>query len=358
LQNQQSLPTLSLTRCRGGARVHSRGDQWADTAVDAPGLLLLPRQGTPRLLGRPLLAHLGLEQLPSVIDSAAGLLLEAGFQARAGASNLWEREGRRLYAGELAAEDGARIIWTWPAPGDEATIRHRVRYLSLASHDLRGSLANIRSYAGLLLSGRGAPLEPKVQRGLETIARNADRALAFAQDFFDSSRADLGSLAFEKERQPLEPLLATAVKRHTAAAEAASVALFVDPKGPLPEVNIDGGRIQHAVEAFIQHHLARAQPGEEIQVRAIPTPAGIRVDVRRVGAPLSEEDAASVFQREERAFREKKLEDPLRAYLARQEVEVHGGMVGVETDAGGTTLFFTLPAAAHSELGPPAGLQP
>lgn len=337
--------------------MHNRGEQGADSTVEAPGLLLLPRQGPPRLLGRPLLEHLGLERLPPTIDSAAGLLREAGFQTRPGALHLWEREERRVYAGELELRDGERLVWTWPAPGDAETLRRRVRYLSLASHDLRGSLANIRSYAGLLLSGR-VPLEPKVQRGLETIARNADRALAFAQDFFDSSRADLGSLAYEKERQPLEPLLAMAVKRHQASAEAASVALLLESHGELPELELDGGRIQHAVEAFLQHQLAHARAGEEIHVRAAAAPTGVRVDVRRVGAPISEEEASRVFLREERAFREKKLEDALRVFLARQEVELHGGLVGVETDTGGTTLFLTLPAAAPRELGPPLGMQP
>ena len=340
--------------------MYSRGEeQGVDTAVDAPGLVLLPRQGPPRLLGRPLLEHLGLERLPPVIPSAAALLMQAGFQARPGAIHLWQREGRSVYAGEFELEDGARLVWTWPAPiQDEEATRRRVRYLSLASHDLRGALANIRSYAGLLLSGR-IPLEPTVQRGLDTIARNADRALAFAQDFFDSSRADLGMLAYEKERQPLEPLLAAAVKRHQATAEAASVALLLDPPTAVPDVDIDGGRIQHAVEAFIQYHLAHAQPGEEIHVGARATPAGgLRVDVRRRGSPMSEEEAAFVFQREERAFREKKLEDPLRIFLARQEVEMHGGLVGVETDVGGATLFFTLPTGISPELAPPVGVQP
>jgi signal transduction histidine kinase len=194
---------------------------------------------------------------------------------------------------------------------------------------------------------------------METIARNADRALAFAQDFFDSSRADLGMLAYEKERQPLEPLLAAAVKRHQATAEAASVALLLEPQPAVPDVDIDGGRIQHAVEAFIQYHLAHAQPGEQIHVGARATPAGgLRVDVRRLGAPMSEEEAAFVFQREERAFREKKLEDPLRIFLARQEIELHGGLVGVETDVGGATLFFTLPTGISPELAPSLGMQP
>lgn len=236
-------------------------------------------------------------------------------------------------------------------------IRSQVRYLGLASHDLRGALANIRSYAAMLLAGR-IPLDPKAKRGLETILRNADRALSFAQDFFDSSRAQLGSLAFERERQPLEPLLAAAVERHRLAALAADVAIVLDGHAPLPMMDLDAGRIQHAVESFIQHHVQRAQPGERILVHAIPEGDQVRVEVRREGLPMSDEEAALVFSHQERAFREKKLEDALRLHLARLEVEVHGGSVGAETDATGTTLFLTLPAVLTEELAPPASAQP
>lgn len=335
-----------------------QGERGSDGTHEAPGLVLLPRQGAPRLLGRSLLEHLGLEELPPFIESARDLLTTAGFRPRSGAEELWERDGQAVRAGESVLDDGARLVWTWPEPGasTEAT-RRRVRYLGLASHDLRGALANIRSYAALLLNGR-VPLEPKVQRGLETILRNADRALSFSQDFFDSSRADLGSLAFERESQALEPLLAAAVERQQGAARNAGVTLVLDGHAPLPLVNIDAGRIQHAVEAFVLYHVARAQTGEVIHVRAIPEVPGVRVEVRREGPPLSEEEAGLVFQHEERAFREKKLEDPLRTRLALQEVEVHGGQVGVETDAGGTTLFLTLPGELSRQLAPSAPLQP
>jgi signal transduction histidine kinase len=304
-----------------------------------------------------LLEHLGLDGLPPFIESAHELMSRAGFHPRADAKDIWEREDRVLSAGEAVLEDGTRLIWTWPVADGTQDPRHRVRYLGLASHDLRGALANIRSYAALLLNGR-VPLEPKAQRGLETILRNADRALAFSQDFFDSSRAELGSLAFERERQPLEPLLAAAVERQQAAARAAGVALLLDGHVPLPLVNVDGGRIQHAVEALVLHLVSRAQSGEVIHVRALPDPAGVRVEARREGSPLSDEEAGLVFAHQERAFREKKLEDALRVHLARQEVEVHGGRVGVETDGQGTTLFFTLPVELTRELASPASLQP
>ncbi|WP_426757406.1 sensor histidine kinase [Myxococcus sp. Y35] len=324
----------------------------------APGLLLLPREGGPRLLGRSLLEQLGLDALPPRVGSLTELLEAAGFQRRPGSGSLWERDGRVVMAGEERLEDGGLLLWTSPLAWDEAEVRRRVRYLSMASHDLRGSLANVRSYAALLLNGR-VPLEPKVQRGLETILRNADRSLAFSQDFFDASRADLGSLPCDPERQSLLPILDAAVERQRAAATAAQVALVLDlgPGDAAPDVIVDGARIQHAVESFIQYQLARAQAGEVIHLRVRALSPRVRVEVRREGAPLTDEDASAVFQREERAFREKKLEDPLRVYLARQEVEAHGGGVGVESDRAGSTLFLTLPQAPAATLGSPASMQ-
>lgn len=331
----------------------SHAGEWRQAAGgEEPGFAILSRRGRVREVDGRLRTHLGVERLPESAGSVAGLLEAVGFQRRPGA-DLWENEGRRVRAGEKPLEDGTRLVWTQPAEGDEERVRRRVRYLGLASHDLRGSLANVRSYAALLLNGR-IPLEPKAKRGLETILRNTDKALAFAQDFFDASRADLGMLACERERQTLEPLLANAVEHHLEAAGAASVALGLElPGGPLPEVEVDGGRVQHAVEAFIRHHLLRAQPGEQLRVRAWPEGGHLRVEVRRDGAPLSREETALAFAREERAFREKKLEDPLRLGLARQEVEALGGSVGVTADAGGTTLYLTLPIALAS----PASMQ-
>nr|WP_232293722.1 HAMP domain-containing sensor histidine kinase [Stigmatella aurantiaca] len=327
-----------------------------DRARQPPGLVLIPRQGAPRLLGRLLLEHLELEALPPFIESASDLMAAAGFQPRPGVANCWEREGRELGVAEEVLEDGTRWIATWLVGEKAPEVTHeRVRYLSLASHDLRGALANIRSYAALLLNGRIA-LEPKVHRGMETILRNADRALAFSQDFFDASRADLNALAFEQEPQALEPLLATAVERHQPAARVAGVTLELEAPLALPLVNIDGGRIQHAVEAFVLNQLGRAQAGERILVRAVPGHSGIRIEVQREGKPLSEEEAEQVFQREERAFREKKLEDALRVHLALQEVEVHGGRVGVETGPGSTTLFLSLPGTLSRELAGTAAL--
>lgn len=317
---------------------------------EEPGFAILSRWGRLQALDGRMSAQLGMERLPESIGSMAELLELAGFHPRAGGA-LWERDDRLLKAGERPMGDGARLFWTQPREDERGLIHRRVRYLGLASHDLRGALANVRSYAALLLNGR-IPLEAKAKRGLETILRNTDKALSFSQDFFDASRADLGMLACERERQSLEPLLTAAVERHLEAAGTASVALGLElPAGPLPEVDVDGGRVQHAVEAFIRHQLLRAQVGEQLRVRVLPQGQWLRVEVRRDGVPLPDEEMALVFAREERAFLEKKLEDPLRLALAQQEVEALGGSVGVTSDAGGTTLYLTLSAELASSAG-------
>jgi two-component system OmpR family sensor kinase len=317
---------------------------------DEPGFAILSRRGQLQALDGRLSAQLGVERLPETVGSVAELMEGAGFHPRAG-GELWEREDRLLRVGERPMDDGARLVWIQPQEDDESLIHRRVRYLGMASHDLRGALANVRSYAALLLNGR-IPLEAKAKRGLETILRNTDKALSFSQDFFDASRADLGMLACEPERQALEPLLASSVERHLEAAGTASVALSLElPGGPLPEVDVDAGRVQHAVEAFIRHQLLRAQAGEQLRVRVVPQGQWLRVEVRRDGVPVPDEELALVFSREERAFREKKLEDPLRLALAQQEVEALGGSVGVSTDEGGTTLYLSLPAALATSAG-------
>ncbi|MBF5041271.1 HAMP domain-containing histidine kinase [Aggregicoccus sp. 17bor-14] len=305
-----------------------------------PGVAVCSPQGVPRTVSARLLSLLGLSALPSQVQGLAQLLEAAGLHRSEG--SLWVSAARAVYAGEELLEDGSRLLWVLPAAPEEAGRLARVRYLSLASHDLRGALANIRSYAGLLLGPRYAH-EPRVQRGLETIRRNADRALGFAQNFFDASRAELGGLSFEREVQPLAPLLAEALKPLQEEASAAGVELSLAPVPELPDLPLDGGRVQHAVEAFIAHHLTRAQAGERIEVRCARDVTGVRVEVRRHGVPLEAAFAARLFEREARAFEEKKLEDPLRLSLARHEVALHGGEVGAWSDAGGTTLFLTLP---------------
>ena len=317
--------------------------------AEGPGVALLNAHGQVRWASPLLLMHLGLARLPERVETLERLLELASFHPahaltleRPGLGSVWQRDGRTLLAGEVALPDGQRQLWTLPYADDLEPAERRVRYLSLASHDLRGMLANVRSYVGLLLSPRHTH-EPKVRRSLETIARNTDRALTFSQDFFDAARAELGGLAHERELLPLLPLVMDCVSRFEDEARAAGIPLELEAPAELPSLHMDAGRLTHALSALMAHQLARAQTGEHVRVRASVADGAVRVDVRRRGTPEPQEELEHLFDHERRALRERRVEDAQRLWLARAEVQLHGGELTCSNDDGGTTLTLRLP---------------
>ena len=288
LQNRQSLPTLSLTRCaEEAAGVMGQRERVAQaTPWTLPGSPPARAEGSLRPVDARLLATWGWSELPPGHGLAGELLEAAGFHPRPGGGRLGAR--RRWPCARASAPGGRRAAGVDAGPGEGAEEADAAggcatwRWPRMIS---RGALANVRSYAALLLSGR-IPLEPKAQRGLETILRNADRALAFAQDFFDSSRAELGSLRL---RAGAAGARAPARRGRGAPAGGGEGGRawrwrWTRPMPPLPRWTSTAAASSTPCEAFMPHQL-RAGParGAASTCARVPVDAGIRVEVRRDG---------------------------------------------------------------------------
>ncbi len=100
------------------AGVIHTGEWRRAAAEEEPGFALLSRRGLVREVDGRLRLHLGVERLPENAGSVAELLEAVGFQRRPG-TDVWEHEGRLVRAGERPLEEGARLVWTQPAEGDE-----------------------------------------------------------------------------------------------------------------------------------------------------------------------------------------------------------------------------------------------
>ncbi|MFN7134639.1 MAG: histidine kinase dimerization/phospho-acceptor domain-containing protein, partial [Myxococcales bacterium] len=77
----------------------------------------------------------------------------------------FERQKRLLPGGE-------RLERLVDLNASEQLRKQRQQVLSVAAHDLRAPLANVRSYASLLLGGRMTDADPRVKRAAEVISRN------------------------------------------------------------------------------------------------------------------------------------------------------------------------------------------
>lgn len=221
-----------------------------------------------------------------------------------------------------------------------------VRLLRIAAHDLRGPLANVRSYADLALAGKRAPLEPRVKRALEVIRRNADRALSMLEDTVESLRLDRGGLPVEPEPVPFEAAWTRALQRTEARAEPAAASLEFALPEAVPDVIAEPERLHRVLYAPLEHLLSRAEGG------------GIRVTgsidrgtlVLTLLASDAQARADQPFGPERRMLEESHLEDPVRLDLARRLVESWGGeLSAAEHDGAGRGFRLVLLLARRDD---------
>ncbi|HLL53887.1 MAG TPA: HAMP domain-containing sensor histidine kinase [Myxococcaceae bacterium] len=266
------------------------------------------------------------------------LLPRLGFEPDPDHPDQFRKEGLRVRARMEMTAQGLVLLWLEEPEAEHA----RARFLSIASHDLRGPIANVRSYASFVLDTR-ADLDPKLRKQLEVIQRNADRALQLVREVFDSSKAQHRRLELAREPQPLAPSLHRVVAAVQPQAQERDVTVTADIPGEVPEGPVDKEAFEHALAAFLEHGLSRAEPGGQVLLTAAVKNGVLRVEVADSGPELSEGESRHIFDRDRRTTAEGKLGSGFRLALARAQVASHGGSVGVERRGERTVFYFTLP---------------
>jgi signal transduction histidine kinase len=281
-----------------------------------------------------------LAEAPSLPEGAGfdTLLPRLGFEPDPERPELFHKGGKRLRARLEMTAQGLALLWLEDVQADQA----RARFFSVASHDLRGPMANVRSYASFMLDTR-QDLDAKARKSLETILRNADKALKLAREVFDSFKAQVRPLELAREPLPLAPALQRAVAAVQPQVQERAISLTADISGDLPEAEVDKEAFEHVLAAFLEHALVRAGPGQQVELSAVARGGALRVEVADAGPELTDEALGQTFDRDRRTAEEGKLASGFQLALAKAQVISHGGSVGVERRGDRTVFYFTLP---------------
>ena len=216
------------------------------------------------------------------------------------------------------------------------------RFLSLASHELRGPLGTVRTYASLLASPRFA-LDERVRTAVEVMLRNLDRALASWDFLAEAWRLDVGGLHLDLREEDLLPILRASTESVASTARERSVRLEVSLPTTLPPVRVDIDRIHLALTGAWSHVLARSRSGASAGLSARTSPEGTELTFWDSGPPLTPEGEAHVFDRREQALRGHELGSAFRMATAGALVQAHGGRAQVGSLSGRTLFQLLLP---------------
>jgi signal transduction histidine kinase len=224
------------------------------------------------------------------------------------------------------------------------------RFNYTVSHDLRGPLTTIRSFAGLLEKSFASRDERRFESDLSRVLSASDRMRALLEDLLRLSRA--GRIVDPASEVELAEVVHEAVELLRAALDARSVRVKIAPG--LPRVRGDRQRLvdvfQNLIENAAKFTAGRAEP--RVEIGAVTDARGLVVSVRDNGRGIERRHQDKVFELFERLDRGPEGTGVGLA-IVKRIVEAHGGRVWVESEGegrGAAFLFTLLPAPVH----PPA----
>ncbi|HMA35355.1 MAG TPA: ATP-binding protein [Chloroflexia bacterium] len=330
----------------------------------ATGTVLYTNPGARMLLGWPdthapdapletiYAALRTLADQPAAFDSARALA-ETGARAawvlESSASGTYQAIQVRLFAVQDAAGVASgRGLLLRDVTREREIDQFKTTLLAAVGHELRTPLAAIQGHASTLLQEDVTWSAADQRHFLRTISNEADRLAGLVSSLLDLSRLEAGLLLLARAPWQLEDLVTRAVRRLHPPAPG----LVVDLPAGLPEVQVDGARLEVVLGNLLANALAYGDGGVQITARA--GAEEVVVQVGNDGPGLAPDELPHIFERFYRAARGRQQRaggTGLGLAICKALVEAHGGRIWAESTPAGTTISFTLamaPAAARA----------
>ncbi len=223
---------------------------------------------------------------------------------------------------------------------ESETERMRSTLLGAIGHDLRTPLAAIHGAAGsLLLPGQ---VSEATRRDLLAMIQDESERLAhLLGNLLDLTRLESGALQVQKEWQPLEEVVGSALGRLER--RQGSLPVRVDLPESLPLVPLDAALIEQVLVNLLTN-AQRHAPGQAMELRAWAEPGRIQVEVADRGPGIPAEFQERIFDKFFRLPGAGEGGVGLGLAICRAIVQAHGGEIQVTGRPGGGACFrLTLP---------------
>jgi two-component system sensor histidine kinase KdpD len=220
--------------------------------------------------------------------------------------------------------------------------RLRNSLLAALSHDLRTPLTSLMAQAEALADS-APPLAPNQRAMAAALREETVRLGRLVTNLLDMARIESGDVKLQRQWQPVEEVIGSALAASRAALAGHEVATHVP--ADLPLVQYDAVLLERVLCNLLENAGKYTPPGSTVDVSAAPHGPWLHVAVTDdgPGLPSGQEDA--VFDKFTRGERESaKPGVGLGLAICRAIVGAHGGTIRAHNrPEGGAAFVFTLP---------------
>ena len=223
--------------------------------------------------------------------------------------------------------------------------RAKTAFVSDFSHELRTPLTTIQSAVGLLERARER-LDPLEHRALELADQELQRIRGMIEELLTLAQMDSWRYSLEVGPANLSTVVKNAVEALASKAERFGIEVNFDD-GTEHRGVCDAPKLYQVFLNLLDNAIKYSDPGDRVDVSVEEDTTSIIVTVRDTGVGIPAEDLDQLFERFYRVDKDRSRASGgsgLGLAIAREIVELHGGSVFVESEAGvGSAFTVTLP---------------
>jgi len=249
---------------------------------------------------------------------------------------------RFRYKNEIMALELAEAI-------EKAETANKVKsqFMSNISHELRTPLTSIRGSLGLLAAGVTVKSPEKTIQLIDIAKKNTERLFGLVNDLLDIDKISAGGFTLDIREFALIPFIEEAVTINTGYAQQYNVEFRIVNRVNDRAIHGDRERLMQVMNNLLSNAAKFTRENDIIEVDVTNHDDRVRVSIYDHGPGIPEESGQRVFERFvqlDSSMTRKRGGSGLGLNIARQIVEQHGGVIGIDnTITTGACIFFEIP---------------
>jgi signal transduction histidine kinase len=221
-----------------------------------------------------------------------------------------------------------------------------LRFIDTLSHELKTPLTSIIASAGLLEEELQDTADESHRKLMQTIIRNANSLESRLTELLNIVKTGSGKLQLQFEPVDLKSLILGTCMQISPLMHTKGQKLNTELPEFVPIIQADGQRLEQVLLNLMNNATKFTQDGGIITVRVKKQETGLVVEVSDNGMGIPKDQQDRLFKPYSRiqADRQKHPGLGLGLALSKQVIELHGGKIWVDSDAGkGAVFSFFLP---------------
>lgn len=221
-------------------------------------------------------------------------------------------------------------------------------FLANMSHELRTPLNSIMGFSEVIMKGMTGPLTEKQREFINDIYESGDHLLKLINDILDLSKVEAGRSELELSEVNLPELIQSSILMFREKALKHNVRTNSEIEEGLVYVVLDELKIKQVLFNLLSNAIKFTLDGGSVHLNARKVATDlVEISVEDTGIGIREEDLPRLFQpfqQLETLLTKKHPGTGLGLSLCKKFIELHGGTIWVESEAGkGSRFIFVIP---------------